>query len=128
MDEPTWDDGTVWQRYDRAGIPISAERFVELARQPGYRFVRRTSLLDAGDPHRTFRITTVWIGAVARIPDEEPPQIFETMVFGPDHFPFRPLHGRMYSTEPDAMIGHLEAAGKAATQLVDPVRVDLDGR
>ena len=70
MDEPIWDDGTVWQRYDRAGTPISAERFVELARQPGYRFIRRTALLDTGDPQRTFRITTVWLGAVPRVPDE----------------------------------------------------------
>ncbi|MBE9376459.1 hypothetical protein IQ251_18575 [Saccharopolyspora sp. HNM0983] len=126
MDEPDSDDASLWQRYDRAGTPISAERFVELARQPGYRFIRRTSLLDAADPHRTFRITTVWIGAVARTPGDGPPQIFETMVFGPDHHPFRPLHGRKYGTEPDAMIGHHEAAGKLATQLIDPVRVDLD--
>ncbi len=61
-------------------------------------------------------VSTVWLGLDHNRGNDGPPIIFETMLFGypsadPDDHPMR-----RYSTEEDAMRGHLEA--------VDAIRED----
>ena len=64
--------------YDRAGNPISLERFGQLRRNHQYKIVRRDEVGAAA-------VVTAWIGTDQGLGlGDEPPQIFGTITFGAD--------------------------------------------
>jgi len=92
MSEHTWLD----IYYDRDGRPITGtESWALRFADPAYKFVAKTMVGDA-------EVSTVWLGMNHAYTPDEPPLIFETMVFG----------GRLdqemerYSTEEHALAGH----------------------
>lgn len=62
--------------YDRAGRPISYERYRELWSSMDYRVVRQEEVAGAG-------VSTVWLGIDHAV--RGAPVIFETMIFGGEH-------------------------------------------
>lgn len=83
--------------YDRAGRPISALRWGELAQDPDYRILGETRVADV-------RVSTIWLGIDLGLRDG-PPQIFESMIFWDDDS-LHSLCCRRYTTEATAIAGH----------------------
>lgn len=98
--DPFDPDGWFMRRslhFDREGEPISMARWGELHVDDDYVAVNETQVGDA-------KVSTVWLGLDQGLPmrPEDPPVIFETMIFGGayHHFQWR------YRTEREAMEGH----------------------
>lgn len=121
--------GTPWY-YDRDGNPITMAQAGVLGEDDNYRSVASDYLLDA-----TIWVSTVWLGQRHPPFNEDPPYIFETMVFvqedeeaiqarkkywersGGDSydFPWADTQCRRYTNEEDARDGHRE--------IVDSLRI-----
>lgn len=81
--------------FDRAGQPLTIERANELLADTEY--VRVAEHTEAG-----CWVSTVWLGTNRNILGVGPPQLFETMIFGPvmDRYEWR------WPTEAAALTGH----------------------
>jgi len=100
--------------YDRAGRPVTLERWAELHEDLEYMQV-------AYDEVGLYRVSTVWLGLDHGFGWGGPrPVIFETMVFGPA---WHDLDCRRYCTEVDAAAGHQEIVTlvRATTQTAEDV-------
>jgi hypothetical protein len=102
------DDAYAVRYYDRDGQRISRRRWSELWRSNDYRRV------DAAEYGRLL-VSTVWLGLDhAGVYDEIRPQIFETMVFGPDEDGALDWIGEAtyrWRTEAEALEGHRRILG-----------------
>lgn len=88
--------------YDRQGMRLVGMGALErLLRDPDYKIVRQTTL-----PNGRF-VSTVWLGFDHRWWGDGAPLIFETMVF-PVKGDFGNIDGERYSTEAEALAGHLD--------------------
>ena len=85
--------------YDREGKPIFMDEYIRLRAEDNTYY--RVALYERDG----YRISTVWVGFDMSLGMGGPPLIFETMVFGDS-----PLaeDARKYSTEQEALAGHLE--------------------
>jgi len=90
--------------YDKTGKEITEEEFGKLFTNPFYKIISRTKLPDGKI------VSTVWLGLNHSI-DENKPLIFETMVF-PNEDDFHELYCERYSTEQEAIEGHLRIVQK----------------
>ena len=86
----------VSKMYDRKGERIDMDHWSKLLRDPKYRQVRHSTLLDG------VRVSTVWLGQ-DHAWDGGRPLIFESMVFKGDK---SNLDCERYSTEEEAIAGH----------------------
>jgi len=95
--------------YDKQGnIVTDIHELNKLFEDPEYKRVAQTTLSDSK------WVSTVWLGINHRYNDDDPPLIFETMVFlykGD----YMELDGKRYSTEKDALRGHDEMVAKWST-------------
>ena len=107
--------------YDRNGVPISFERWMELTRDFSNKRVLRTLITDAADPDVSFDVSTVWLGLDHGF-GRGAPLIFETMVFGDDS---DELATSRYATEADAHTGHHELVVEFAATMTDPIVMDV---
>jgi hypothetical protein len=89
--------------YDRDGKPISQDVWVEWLSNKDYKVIAHTVMSDG-----KHMVSTVWLGLNHNFIGKTP-LIFETMVFAADEM--SPVDGMQwrYSTEDQAMAGHLEA-------------------
>lgn len=96
---------TMADYFDYEGQPISHERWIELFR--GDRVVGRTRLdkshFRGGVP---LEVSTVWLGMV--FVSEDPPKIFETMVFLVQPDSWDDLGCWRWATWDEALAGHRE--------------------
>ena len=84
--------------YDRESKPIDMKRWAELHSDLSYRVIRR----DTIEGHL---VSTVWLGLDHGFMPEDPPLIFETMVFQSSE-PLVDIYTNRYSTEEQAIEGH----------------------
>lgn len=108
--------------YDRQGQPIDAEQANTLLGDPAYKRVALTDITSASDSAVNYRVSTVWLGVNHSFGDE-PPIIFETMVFGPDN---ADEYMQRYATEEQARAGHAETVTVVAATVADEIVTDLD--
>jgi hypothetical protein len=83
--------------YDRAGDPITQDRYLELFEDTAYRRVAETTV-------GPYCVSTVWLGFDHGFGDGEP-LIFETMVFHKDKG-WEDQDVDRYPTEAEALEGH----------------------
>lgn len=83
--------------FNRDAEPIDMDEWSRLHQDYGYIVVNKTQVRDC-------EVSTVWIGLDYGLPmrPEDPPIIFETMIFGGRHHQFQVR----YRTEFEAMEGH----------------------
>lgn len=99
--------------YDRDGNPLTLEEWADLF-QPDYQIVAKT-LTEAGE------VSTVWIG-INHQWGPGPPLVFETMVFEEPGDPSSDNEMRRYSTEEEALRGHLEVVERLGGPIGVPSR------
>jgi hypothetical protein len=95
---------TNWYRRDGTPYPRNQEGWREMMADwsnPKVRVVRQDKLANG------YWVSTVWLGYNHQWNEARPPLIFETMVKNPDG-DFED-HQERYSTENDAIIGHMKA-------------------
>lgn len=85
--------------YDRAGRPISSERFKFLHADRAYIQVALTHVIPAGEAE--YAVSTVWTGT--DIACSHQPVVFETAVF---RIGSKDCYLERYSSEAEASIGH----------------------
>ena len=108
--------------YDRAGNPIDHERFSELIRDDAY---RQVALDDVGG----VRVSTIWLGVDhGGYRNDDPPVIFETMVYAVDDAGFTSFGEwqRRYHTETEALEAHAELVRRMRALPAGAVRGLLD--
>jgi len=84
--------------YNKQGQRIPVQEFLTLLRDPSYKQIANTNTPDGK------RVSTVWLGTDYG-PEDNPPRIFETMVF-PSDGTFDDLDSAHYTTEEEAIAGH----------------------
>lgn len=96
--------------YDKQGIPISVDKWVELIEDPSYRIIKQEIV-------NGYRVLTIWLGLDHSFTGNFP-LIFETIIFGgiKDYTDEFDEYQKRYSTEAAALAGH-EAACKVAEVL-----------
>jgi len=112
--------------YARDGSEITLEQADELLGDYDY---KRVELTEVGP----YTVSTVWLGLDHGFRDNEPPVIFETMVFtttawneerswdDPEHEPLLDMDCVRYCTEHEARIGHQDMVTLIrATYVEDP--------
>ena len=89
---------------DEHGDPQPCDDLMEWARWMETANRTISNDYDEGDPNRTIRVSTVFLGLDHSFSDDGPPILYETMVFG------GLLDGEMrrYATREHAMLGHQE--------------------
>ena len=92
--------------FDRDGQPIPRDWFEST--QAEWAVERRVGRTKVGD----MLVSTVWLFGINHQWCDGPPLIFETMVFGPKVEGDYNHPMRRYSTEEDAMRGHLSAVDR----------------
>lgn len=101
--------------YDMDGNPMSMEEWAEYYghdRHIGSTYIRRR--------HKTFYVSTVWLGLDHGFGWEGgPPIIFETMVF--ERGLFNDLDMARYATKEQARVGHRRMVAAVRTWRVEPV-------
>lgn len=105
-DWPEWLEESLY--YDRAGEPITLQRWAELRQSdPAYCVVAQTAVAEG------VRVSTIWLGIDHSFGLGEGLLIFETMVFGGplDHEQWR------YATEAQAWEGHAVMVGRVRAAL-----------
>lgn len=90
--------------YDRQGNPMTLMEWAALYENADIKSVKRDVLEDGKV------VSTIWKGLDHRF-GEGAPLIFETMVF-PSEEDFGELDGERYSTEDEAIVGHIAMVGK----------------
>ncbi len=93
--------------YDREGNPIGTVEFAELFEDKDYQHVKSQVV-------HGFKVSTVWLGtdhsfgtSWSTTKDKPEPIIFETMIFGGDQVAPWDEYQARYSTERDALVGHM---------------------
>jgi hypothetical protein len=104
--------------YDRNAIPITNERWVELGRDPTYRRIDGTKLLDRKNPAVSYDVTTVWLG-LDHADGDGLPLIFETVVFPEGDA--AEVDCTRYATERQAIEGHTQTVVCIAAELGGPI-------
>lgn len=110
--------------YDRQGQPINSEQANTLLGDPAYKRVALTEITSSSDQGANYQVSTVWLG-VNHSFDDEPPIIFETMVFADGNM--QDQYMDRYATEEQARAGHAETVTVVAATVADEVITDLDG-
>ena len=100
--------------YGRDGEPIEFAAWTALFEDRDYQIVQQDRL-RYGDEE--ILVSTVWLGVDHGWGFTERPIIFETLVFGPDHFPLTDEMQR-YATEDEARAGHADLLARVRS-LVD---------
>lgn len=92
--------------YDRLGVAIDLDEWVQLMEDDEYRLIALTTVAGR------FRVSTVWLGLNHEF-FGGPPLIFETLVF--DHGELHDDFMRRYHTEDQAREGHAEVVALVRT-------------
>lgn len=108
--------------YDKDGIPITIEEWGRLNADRDYSQIDRTKILDGVNPSSAFDVSTVWLG-LDHGGGSGAPVIFETMVFAEGSS--MDVECRRYCTEAEAVAGHVEMVAYVASELRDPIVMDL---
>lgn len=84
--------------FDRNGNPIDTAQYTALHSDPEYKRI-------AYEEANGFTVSTVWLGLDHSFSEDDPPLIFETMVF--PEFSYDEEACERYVTEREAMEGHI---------------------
>jgi hypothetical protein len=100
--------------YGRDGAPLRFAAWAALFEDHEYKVVAQDRLAYAGEE---IVVSTVWLGVDHSFGHAARPLIFETLVFGPEHFPLTDEMLR-YATEDEARAGHADILARVRS-LVD---------
>lgn len=109
--------------YDRDGLPIDQNRWASLLGDDGYKRVRRSKVISAADPAKSFDVSTVWLGIDHGF-GSGLPVIFETMVFAEGSSLDESCD--RYTSLADAEAGHVAMITTVAARLDDPIVMDAE--
>lgn len=107
--------------YDRDGIQITLEEWGRLFQDFEYKSVAKTTVVDKTNSARSYEVSTVWLGMDHGF-HAPAPVIYETMIFGPEDY--GDLEMQRYSTQAQAVAGHVEMVSLAASWCTDPEVTD----
>lgn len=125
----------MFDHYDRAGIPLTPERFAELRADESYLIVARTRIAEMSDLRSFYEVSTVWLGVDMGHGRTALPILFETLVFngtpvldeetgelGPD---WSEVESDRYATEAEASQGHIALVAQWSANFTNPLVMDV---